>query len=424
VSEGLSVAALWAVLLLLPLTALVFLLSALVERSGPIRLRHWAEGAGGALRLLHGQPARFEAFRFLTSLLAKLLPLGLFLAVTALAGSLGGGRPVLWAAGVVVLLLALTELAARSILLAGPEEFLERLTWPYRGLRVLLAPFLPLLAPLFRRPPPEEGEGEEAEDEEASEEEIEAFLEVGTREGILDAEERELVWGVVDFGDTQVRSVMTPRIDMVCAPAGESLEALANRFVSSSHSRIPLFVDSIDRIVGILHIRDVLSALRSPEPVGEPAALAQAPLFVPETKPLGELLRELQARRQQMAIVVDEYGGTAGLVTIEDLIEEIVGEIADEHDEETPARELLPDGSAIYDGRTHIEELEEEYGLRFADPPFETVGGLVSSRLGYVPKAGEAIEIETVRLTVERADERRVLAVRVERLPPAEASDG
>ncbi|HNU83292.1 MAG TPA: hypothetical protein PKO05_07660, partial [Thermoanaerobaculia bacterium] len=100
-SEGLSVAALWAVLLLLPLTALVFLLSALVERSGPIRLRHWAEGAGGALRLLHGQPARFEAFRFLTSLLAKLLPLGLFLAVAALAGGVGGGRPVLWAAGVV-----------------------------------------------------------------------------------------------------------------------------------------------------------------------------------------------------------------------------------------------------------------------------------------------------------------------------------
>ena len=288
---------------------------------------------------------------------------------------------------------SLTELAARSILLAGPEEFLERLTWPYRGLRVLLAPFLPLLAPLFRRPPPEEGEGEEAEDEEASEEEIEAFLEVGTREGILDAEERELVWGVVTSATRRCQRD-EPRIDMVCAPAGESLEALANRFVSSSHSRIPLFVDSIDRIVGILHIRDVLSALRSPEPVGEPAALAQAPLFVPETKPLGELLRELQARRQQMAIVVDEYGGTAGLVTIEDLIEEIVGEIADEHDEETPARELLPDGSAIYDGRTHIEELEEEYGLVFADPPFET--SAASCRPArYVPKAGEAIEIET-----------------------------
>ncbi|MCL4838824.1 MAG: magnesium/cobalt efflux protein, partial [Thermoanaerobaculia bacterium] len=119
--------------------------------------------------------------------------------------------------------------------------------------------------------------------------------------------------------------------------------------------------------------------------------------------------------RLQMAIVVDEYGGTAGLVTLEDLIEEIVGEIADEHDEEAPEQQALPDGSLLVDGRTHIERLEEEFGVRFDDPPFETVGGLVSSVLGYVPKAGEAVEVEGIRLTVERADERRVLSVRVER---------
>ena len=420
--EGLPVASLWAVALLLPLSALLFLLSALVERSGPIRLRHWAEGAGGALRALHDHPARFEAFRFLTSLVAKLLPVGLFLAASQLAAGLGTARPALWAVALVGLLLALTELAVRSILLAGPEGFLERATWAYRGLRTLLAPLLPLLAPIFRRPAPETGEGEEEDEEEATEGEIEAFLEVGTREGILDEEERELIWGVVDFGDTQVRSVMTPRIDMVCAPADEPLDALANRFVESSHSRIPLFVESIDRIVGVLHIRDVLSALRTPAPVAA-AAMAQPPLFVPETKPLAELLRELQARRQQMAIVVDEYGGTAGLVTIEDLLEEIVGEIADEHDDETPESQALPDGSLLLDGRTHIERLEEEFGLRFPDSPFETVGGLVSSFLGYVPKPGETVEVEGVRLTVERADERRVLEVRVERSERPETAD-
>jgi len=421
VTEGLSVVALWAVLLLLPLAVLLFLASALVERSGPIRLRHWAEGAGGALRKLHGHPSRFEAFRFLLSLGAKLLPVGLFFGAAELAGSASLARPALWAFGLVALLFALAELAVRSILLAGPEGFLERTTWLYRGLRVPLAPLLPLLSPLFRRRAGEADEDDEEEDEEATEGEIEAFLEVGTREGILDEEERELVWGIVDFGDTLVRSVMTPRIDMICAPAEESLDALANRFVESSHSRIPLFVDSIDRIVGVLHIRDVLSALRAPGPV-EAAAIAQPPLFVPETKPLGDLLRELQARRQQMAIVVDEYGGTAGLVTIEDLIEEIVGEIADEHDEETPERQALPDGSLLVDGRTHIEKLEEEFGLRFDDPPFETVGGLVSSVLGYVPKPGETVEVEGIRLTVERSDERRVLSVRVER--PADAGEG
>ncbi len=413
-ADRLSFAPLWAVALLLPLSVLLLLASALLERSGPIRLRHWAEGAGGTLRELHDHRSRFEAFRFLLSLAAKLLPVGLFFGAAGAAGSLAPGRPHLWAFGLVALLLALTELAVRSILLAGPEGFLERSTWLYRGLRLPLAPLLPLLSPLFRRRTAEREEDDEAEDEEATEGEIEAFLEVGTREGILDEEERELVWGVVDFGDTLVRSVMTPRIDMVCARAEESLDALANRFVESSHSRIPLFVDSIDRIVGILHIRDVLSALRAPGPV-EAAAIAQPPLFVPETKPLGELLRELQARRLQMAIVVDEYGGTAGLVTIEDLIEEIVGEIADEHDEEAPEQQALPDGSLLVDGRTHIERLEEEFGVRFDDPPFETVGGLVSSVLGYVPKAGEAVEVEGIRLTVERADERRVLSVRVER---------
>ncbi|HSM49853.1 MAG TPA: hemolysin family protein [Thermoanaerobaculia bacterium] len=422
-AEGLSIGSLWAVVLLVPLAVLLFLASALVERSGPIRLRHWAEGAGGALRQLHGHRSRFEAFRFLLSLAAKLLPVGLFFGAADLAGSLGLGRPALWAFGLVTLLFALTELAVRSILLAGPEEFLERTTWLYRGLRIPLAPLLPLLSPLFRRRAEEREEDDSEEDEEATEGEIEAFLEVGTREGILDEEERELVWGVVDFGDTLVRSVMTPRIDMVCAPAEESLDSLANRFVESSHSRIPLFVDSIDRIVGILHIRDVLSALRAPAPV-EAVAIAQPPLFVPETKPLGELLRELQARRLQMAIVVDEYGGTAGLVTIEDLVEEIVGEIADEHDEEAPEQQALPDGSQIFDGRTHIEKLEEEFDLRFDDPPFETVGGLVSSVLGYVPKVGDRAEVEGIRLTVERSDERRVLSVRVERLAAAGQDHG
>ena len=410
----------WAAALLLPLLPLLFVLSALVERSGPIRLRHWVEGAGGELRRLYESGPRFEAFRYLLNLGAKILPIGLFVAVETLARGLGASRGWLWALGVVAAMLAATELGSRSLLLRGPEEALRRLTWLYRFFRLLFSPLVPVLAPVMARRQLEV-ETDEAEDA-ASEEEIEAFIDVGTREGILDPEERELVWGVVDFGETQVRSVMTPRIDMVCAPAGETLETLATRFVESSHSRIPIYRDSIDTIVGILHIRDVLAGL-STKPPGDPLALAQAPLFVPETKRLDELLRELQARRQQMAIVVDEFGGTAGLVTVEDLIEEIVGEIADEHDVEEPENRALPDGSLLLDGRAHIERLEEEFDVRFEDPAFETVGGLVSSALGYLPQAGESVTTHGLLLTVERADDRRVLAVRVQRAPDASEVD-
>ncbi len=167
-----------------------------------------------------------------------------------------------------------------------------------------------------------------------------------------------MLWSIVDFRDSMARSVMTPRIDMVCSPVDSSIDVLADRFVESGHSRIPLYQDSIDNIVGVLHIRDVLRASRMPDP--PPVRdMIKPPLFIPETKPLGELLKELQARFQQVAIVVDEYGGTAGLVTVEDLIEEIVGEIMDEHEALAAELEPLEGGAYKLDGRAHIELLDE-----------------------------------------------------------------
>jgi CBS domain containing-hemolysin-like protein len=401
-----------ALLALLPLCAL---LTALVERSGPIRLRHWVEESGGRLRALFERPARFAVFRFLLNLLAKLVPLALFAALARLASRSGLAAPFAFAGAAVALVVAGSELASRSLLRRDPEEALRRLTNVYRLALFALAPLIALFAPLVPPEPPEEAEEKAADDEQASEQEVEAFIDVGTREGILEPEDRDLVWGVVDFGDTQVRSVMTPRVDIVAARADQPLDAVVAKVLGASVSRLPIYLESIDQIVGIVHIRDLLAAAtREPPPL--PAEIAKPALFVPETKLLGDLLREFQAKRQQMAIVIDEFGSTAGLVTVEDLVEQIVGEIRDEYDEAAPENRLLEDGSLLLDGRAALETLDEQLGWKpSAEEGAETVGGLVSGRLGYVPQAGEAVEVDGLRFEVERADERRILALRVRR---------
>ena len=405
----------WLVLLLVPLTVLFSTLSALLERSGPIRLRHWAEEAGGSLRNLAEAPARFGVFRYLLSLLARLLALFLLMTLTALLAGWNRAWPGLWAFGFVGVLIAVIEAVNRLLVSHDPERALRALTRVYRVVLWLLSPLVAVFARFvpsraFQR----HEEGEDAA--EATDEEIEAFIDVGTREGILEPQEGEWLWGIVGFGDTQARSVMTPRIDMICSPVDCSLEVLADRFVESGHSRIPIYEDSIDHIIGILHIRDVLRAARSPEPL-EVRDLLKPALFIPETKPLPELLKELQARFQQVAIVVDEYGGTAGLVTVEDLLEEIVGEIMDEHEALAAELEPLENGNGYrLDGRAHIELLDELFGVEIEDPEYETVAGLIFSALGYVPQVGETVETHGLRFTVEAVADRRIQTVRIDRI--------
>jgi CBS domain containing-hemolysin-like protein len=416
ISRGLL---LWAFLLLTPVAMTAATLSALLERSGPIRLRHWAEEAGGSLRKVFEVPVRFGVFRYLLSLLSRTLPIVL---AALLTGSLLGferAHPMSWAFVVVLLLVATTEAVNRTLVGQDPERALRALTRVFRAALWLLSPLVRLLAPFV---PSEAFERhEEDEDGAASDEEIEAFIDVGTREGILEPQEGEWLWGIVGFGDTQARSVMTPRIDMICAPVESTFDVLADRFVESGHSRLPVYEDSIDHVIGILHIRDVLRAVRAAEPPAVRDLLKPA-LFIPETKLLGELFKDLQARFQQVAIVVDEYGGTAGLVTVEDLLEEIVGEIMDEH--EALAAELVPleNGAYRLDGRAHIELLDELFGVEIEDedPEYETVAGLIFSVLGYVPQVGETVESHGLRFTVEAVADRRIQTVRVEKIGAGE----
>jgi putative hemolysin len=412
---------LWGLSLLTPLAVLAAVLSALLERSGPIRLRHWAEEAGGSLLALSAAPVRFGIFRYLLSLLSRTLPIVLAALLLTLLARWQRAYPVLWSLFAVVLLVAATEAFNRTLVGNDPERALRGLTRIYRAALWVLSPLVAILARLlpvevFQR-------HEEGEESEASDEEIEAFIDVGTREGILEPEEGEWLWGIVGFSDTLARSVMTPRIDMICAAVDCTLDALAERFIESGHTRIPIYEDSIDHIIGILHIRDVLRSSRGSEPAAVRDLLKPA-FFIPETKPLSELLKELQARFQQVAIVVDEYGGTAGLVTVEDLLEEIVGEIMDEHEALAAELEPLENGAYRLDGRAHIELLDELFGVEIEEPEFETVAGLVFSTLGSVPQVGETVESHGLRFIVEAVADRRIQTVRVEKIEPADETQG
>jgi CBS domain containing-hemolysin-like protein len=404
--------------------SLLSTLAALLERSGPIRLRHWAQEAGSLLRNLYARTPRFEAFRFLLSLCARLMIVAFYALVAAALLRAGFDNALAWAILSVVALIATAELVNRHLVGRNPEAALRALTPFVRWMAAILGPLLPLVAPALPAPTTEQEELEEA-----SRAEIDAFIDVGRKEGILEPAEEDLVRGVVDFGDTQVYSVMTPRIDMVAAPLVASPQEVAELVLASGHSRIPIYRESIDEVVGILHVRELLRALlRGPSPKGggslPVADLLQPPHFVPETKTLGSLLRELQERHQEVAIVVDEYGGTQGLVTVEDLLEEVFGEMGDTGDGATPEPLQLADGSWRVDGRTHLEDVEELFPVRIPDDAeWETIGGLIFGLLGHVPRVGDNVEAHGLRFTVEGADHRRARRVRVEQLAAAEEAE-
>ncbi len=315
------------------------------------------------------------------------------------------------------------QVVARGLAAYRPESWLVRLLILVRITDILLWPLSAPTADLLRRLQHGVLEPETERDEEDQEEEIEAFIEVGEQEGLLEEGERHLIRGVFDFGDRVVREVMTPRTNMVAVSHEATLGELRDLVVREKHSRIPVYRDSIDNIVGILLVRDLLAILgRMPDetPI---TSLVNPALFVPETKRIAELLRELQRRRSHLVIIVDEYGGTAGLVTIEDLVEEIVGEIQDEHEAEEDSIVQQPDGSLQVAGSADIERVAELLGAELEDEEFETVGGFILSVLGHVPQAGECFVHGGLEVEVLEADRRRSHRAHIRRLPEAPEPD-
>jgi CBS domain containing-hemolysin-like protein len=284
------------------------------------------------------------------------------------------------------------------------SHFFYYLFWP------VLFPMRKLFARLDRE------EEEDADAEEPTEEEVQAFIDVGEDEGILESGEGKMIQSVVEFGDRVARELMTPRIDVEAFDANGRVEELAKLFSESKYSRIPIYTETIDRITGIVHVKDLFDVILKGE-TKSIADLGRPPYFVAESKKVSELLREFQSEHLQVAVVVDEFGGTAGIITIEDVIEEIVGEISDEHEEDEATIVELGGGEFLVSGGLRIDALEEMIDADFADDGYETVAGLIFTTLGRVPKAGAVVKKNGWQFIVERADRRRIYRVRIMRDP-------
>jgi CBS domain containing-hemolysin-like protein len=245
-----------------------------------------------------------------------------------------------------------------------------------------------------------------------SEEELLALAGVAVENAVIDADERELIVNTIEFGDTIVREVMVPRTDMVYIERHKKLRQLTSLALRSGYSRIPVVGDSLDDIVGVVYLKDVMRRVydnAQSESTERVESVMRPCMYIPDSKPVDELLREMQAARMHVAIVVDEYGGTAGLVTIEDILEEIVGEITDEYDEAPESVLALSDGAYRVSSRFPIDELGELFGVPLDDDDVDTVGGLMAKLLGKVPIPGAQVEIEGLglSLTAERPSGRR-----------------
>jgi len=384
-----------------------------------------AEATRSLLRRWHGDPIRLGLFVRLSHVLAISLGAGVagslantMAAETGWTPELIGGMVAAVGLGIV-----LVEVIPRGIARHRTETFIRLFPLAWVLLRMLQLPLLPLVA--VRRAIVRFLGGEEKRPA-VTEEDIEVLVKRGGREGGLDKEQETLLAGVLAFNDTVVREVMVPRLDTVSFDVETSLDAVVEVVRERGFSRYPVYEETPDRIIGVFHVKDILSHLQGPRTT--PFFLREflrRPHFVPETKRIDELMRELQRQKMHIAVVVDEFGGTAGMATQEDIIEEVFGEIYDEHDE-VEESEVTQLGEAHYllDGRVGLRDLEELLGLELPAPAdYDTVAGFVAEQLGQVPRRGDEFHWNTLHCVVREADSTRVHRVEVRVAPGGDAEN-
>jgi putative hemolysin len=370
-------------------------------------------GSEAVLRLLE------DRNRFLTSILIgnTVVLLAADSLATILFVRAGVPNAAIWSTAIMtVLLLTFGEIIPKTIAVADNERWavrlapvLERVAWIMTPVNNAFLFVTNLIVRLFGVRPPAKGPF-------VTEDDIRNIVNVGAEQKVLEEQEREMIHSIIQFGDTIVREVMTPRPDMIAVDVNASARRALDLVIADGYSKLPVYEESIDNVIGVIHDRELLIALSN-------GTLAQSPIralmrhitLVPETKRVSELLREMQRGKFSLAIVVDEYGGTAGLVTMEDLLEEIVGEIRDEHDEgeEEPIRVVSAEESVV-DAGTNIEDVNARLGLHLPHEDFETIGGLTVGLFGRLPQEGEEVAAGGhVRLKIDRTRGRRILAVRI-----------
>ncbi|GAA6746955.1 hemolysin family protein [Thermus brockianus] len=381
----------------------------------PWKLKELAEAKGGPFTLL----AR-DITRFLTTILVgnNLVNIAATALVTDLATQAFGSLGVGLATGVMTfLILFFGEITPKSIAVHHAEALAGVAAWPIYVLSVVFYPLgrffswvsgaiLRLLGLEPRNTPL------------VSEEELRLILAGAEESGTIEAQEEEMIHSILELEETPVREIMTPRVEMVAIEAEATLEDLLHLFREHRYSRIPVYRESVDHIVGVAYAKDLLDYYCEEDLKARTvASIAHPPYFVPENMDAWTLLRELRRRKVHLAIVVDEFGGTAGLVTLEDVMEEIVGEIYDETDEpeDAPIRRL-PDGSYSIQAQTPVDEVSEALGVELPEGEYDTLSGFLYEQFGRIPGVGESVEWQGFRFVVESADQRRIERVRVERL--------
>jgi magnesium and cobalt transporter len=256
------------------------------------------------------------------------------------------------------------------------------------------------------------------------EREIQNIIDEGEERGLITRQEGQLIESIFEFRDTLVREIMVPRLEMVGVDISTPVDQIIALVIACGHSRLPVFDGDIDHIKGILLAKDLLVFWQNPDATWDPARVLRPAYFIPESKKISDLLRDLVERKTQIAVVIDEYGGTAGLITLEDILEEIVGEIYDEYDRQEPRLVPQEDGSVVVDARLDVEELMDYFDLERPEGKFESVGGLLIHLLGRVPQVNDRVEVPNLELTVLTADERRAKQVKARRLPLEEGVRG
>ena len=248
------------------------------------------------------------------------------------------------------------------------------------------------------------------------EEEIQAIIDAGEEDGLIDPQSGEMIQSILEFKDTVVREVMVPRTEIVAVSAGATIEEIVRIISIYGHTRMPVYRGDIDHIIGVVNVKDLLKFWSREVTEKDFLSILRKPYYIPETKNISQLLHELKQKKYHLAIIIDEYGGTAGLVTLEDLMEEIIGEIHDEHDTQEPGIVEETDGYTLVDGRVEIEELEEYFGVTFDEGKYETLGGLILNTVKRIPATGETIIVDNFEMTIVAADERRIKKVRIRKI--------
>ncbi|HET6460622.1 MAG TPA: hemolysin family protein [Syntrophales bacterium] len=262
------------------------------------------------------------------------------------------------------------------------------------------------------------------DDQARLEEEIQSIIDAGEEKGLIDQQSGEMIQSILEFRDTVVREVMIPRTEMIAIRNDANIEEILELTIRYGHTRMPVYADNVDNILGILNVKDLLKFWSKPITETEILTILRKPYYIPETKNTHHLLHELKEKKYHMAIVIDEYGGTSGLVTLEDLIEEIVGEIPDEHDAKKGSIVELSDGYTLIDGRVEIEVIEDYLGIKFQEGKFETLGGFILNLLRRIPVTGEVIHVDNLEMIIETADERSVKKVKLKKFDGAQEQGG